>query len=337
APFNTAGVKSGYMLETLLIYYGLLEDNQQVTHILYYMWNLNDYMPEFISPSSLLLSLPVMLPNPFPSFAHWLAGLIEGDGTIVVPKQDRSSKGKLTYPSVQIVFDARDYPLTAMLCKVLGNGSIARKKGSKAYIYTINNLDGLLLLITLINGKMRGPKQDQLVKLIFFLNVRNPELQLQTLASDTSPLNSNAWLTGFIDADGTFQVRTSLQTSPKRLAVSFELNQIQTTHYGLSNLPLMEMIAQFLNVNVESTRTNRENPEYRIRTSSLSTNRTIRNYLLQYPLNSSKFLNFNDWNTIFGYFEAGTHWKNVEPIVRLKGSMNNSRTTFNWDHFQRWN
>ena len=172
-PCNTAGSKSGYMLGTLLI--SCLEDNQQVTHILSDMWNLNDYMPELIYFLSLPM-IPSVLPNPFPSFAYWLAGLVEGDGTIIVPKQERSDKGKLNYPSVQIVFDSRDFPLCAMLCKTLGHGSILRKKGVNAYIYTINNLDGLLLLIHLINGKMRGPKHDQFVKLITFLNIREPEL-----------------------------------------------------------------------------------------------------------------------------------------------------------------
>jgi hypothetical protein len=214
---------------------------------------------------------------------------------------------------------------------------------------------------------MRGPKHEQLLKLIAYLNIRVPELKLPEknleffqvmkekailtplfgnngtrfhivpLDKDQSQLGSNAWLTGFIDADGSFQVRTSLQSKiQKRLAVSFELHQARMTRYGLSNLPLMQIIAQFLGVNVESIRDDRKISEYRVRTSSIITNQTIRNYLLQYPLNSSKHLNFNDWSTIFAYFEKGAHWNNVDHIVKLKNGMNNSRTNFNWDHLSRW-
>jgi hypothetical protein len=44
-------------------------------------------------------------------FAHYIAGLIEGDGTIHIPKSERSTKGNLNYPSIQIVFHLKDLPL----------------------------------------------------------------------------------------------------------------------------------------------------------------------------------------------------------------------------------
>jgi hypothetical protein len=101
-----------------------------------------------------------------PKLASYLAGLIEGDGTIVVPKTERSLKGKLNYASIQLVFDARDLALALIIQKTLGHGSIAKKKGLNAYILTINSNEGMTLLVNLINGYMRTPKIYALHRLI---------------------------------------------------------------------------------------------------------------------------------------------------------------------------
>jgi hypothetical protein len=45
---------------------------------------------------------------------HYLAGLIEADGCIVVPTKERTPKGRKTYPSIQIVFNINDYPLAVL-------------------------------------------------------------------------------------------------------------------------------------------------------------------------------------------------------------------------------
>ena len=36
--------------------------------------------------------------------SSYLAGLIEGDGTIITPKTLKNPQGKLNYPAIQIVF-----------------------------------------------------------------------------------------------------------------------------------------------------------------------------------------------------------------------------------------
>jgi hypothetical protein len=100
------------------------------------------------------------------SFSAYLTGLIEGDGTIIVPKTLRSLKGKLNYPSIQIVFHLKDLPLALIIQKELGFGSISKKKGVNAYILTINSYDGIISIIDLINGNMRTPKIHSLYKLI---------------------------------------------------------------------------------------------------------------------------------------------------------------------------
>jgi hypothetical protein len=100
------------------------------------------------------------------NFSNYLAGLIEADGSIIVPNSERSLIGRLNYPSIQIVFDLRDFPLSLIIQQRLNHGSLTRKKGVNAYVLTINNKEGIFLVISLINGKMRTPKIHSLNKLI---------------------------------------------------------------------------------------------------------------------------------------------------------------------------
>ena len=120
-------------------------------------------------------------------FSYYLTGLIEGDATIFVAKTE-ITKHKLNYPSIQITFHFKDLPLALLLQKELGDGSLARKKGINAYVLSINNYDGLLLLISLINGKMRTPKIHSLYSLIDWYNLKGSGFNFEKKELDKSSL-----------------------------------------------------------------------------------------------------------------------------------------------------
>ena len=82
--------------------------------------------------------------------------LAGGDGAIIVPFRIRSPKGKLNYPSIQVVFHLKDLPLALTILKAIGQGSLQRVKGAQAYILYINSLPGVVKVVELINGKMRN-------------------------------------------------------------------------------------------------------------------------------------------------------------------------------------
>jgi hypothetical protein len=229
-----------------------------------------------------------------PNLGSYLAGLIEGDGTIVVPTFERNLKGKLNYPSIQIAFAAKNYPLIVLLKLFIGHGSISKRSHQAAYIYTINDLEGLIKIVGLINGHMRTPKIVDLFALIIYLNRKVGTLNIVSLPMDVSHLGSNAWLSGFIEADGSFQVRTSLTSKVKRLALSFEITQARANHDGAPSLPIMTTIADFLGVKVNFIRDDRKYPESRVRTSTILSNTMLVNYLLTFPLMGTKYMDFKD-------------------------------------------
>lgn len=271
------------------------------------------------------------------NFASYLAGLIEGDGTIIVPKTERSPKGKLNYPSIQIVFDLRDFPLALILQSKINHGSIYRKKGVNAYILTINNFEGLILIANLINGYMRTPKIIALYKLIDWLNVRF-DLNIVKKDKDTSNIDSNSWFAGFIDADGHFSVRTTTVSKYPKIECKFELTQRQNDHNNENNCEFLNKIADFLLTTVKEFRIDHPKPEYRVRTTNLKGNLILINYMENYPLFSSKYLNYQDWRKVLEYFENKNHTnpESIKTIIEIKSKMNNKRTEFNWNHLGKF-
>ena len=305
---------------------------------------LRDYTPELICCN--ILPLTQVKTNNNLNYkdlsdlkiSSYLAGLIEGDGTIVVPKTERSAKGKINYPSIQIVFHLKDLPLSLMIQKELKNGSISRKKGVNAYILTINNYEGLLLLTSLINGNMRTPKIYALNNLIDWLNFKIEELNIPKKSLNTSPLFTNAWLSGFIEADGHLSVRTTSTSKYTKVECKFELSQRQIDHNGRNNLDFLEIIANFLLSSVKSIRVDKPKPQYRLRTTSLNGNLVLENYLNTFPLFGSKYLDFKDWIKVLEYFKLGTfkHKTFIEEIISIKSCMNDARTVFTWDHLNKF-
>ncbi len=292
------------------------------------VWNLRDCAPELLTSLTGIIAIKSQL-------GSYLAGLIEGNGTIVVPNRERSDKGKLTYASIQIVFTAKDLPLAVMLLKLIGHGSINKRKESAAYILTINSRQGLLRMVSLINGQMRTPKWNALFELINWLNKheisfhKNPII---ILPLSVSPLITNSWLSGFIEADGSFKVRTSLESKYTRLGCSLEITQARLAKNGDDMFSSLKFIADLFNVNINPIRSDHKNPQYRIRTSTIQNNIAVVKYLEIFPLYSSKRLDYKDWLKIFNYFLEGTHRQNVDTIVQIKSKMNNRRTVFNWEH-----
>jgi hypothetical protein len=271
------------------------------------------------------------------NFRSYITGLIEGDGTIIIPKTERSNKGKLNYPSIQIAFDSRDLPLAMIIQKELGFGSISKTKSVNAYRLTVNNKEGLICLIKLINGQFRTVKINDFYLLIDFLNARFPDLKLEKKEINHESLSKNSWLSGFIDADGYFFVRSN----KVKVSCGFEIVQAIKDKKGKSKKEIMEQISNFFKVNLKIV--NKERPlagkgldQYLIRFSNLNTNLILIDYLEKYPLFSSKYLNYLDFKTVINLIKNKTHKENNLFILNLKNNMNNKRTVFVWDHLQNF-
>ncbi len=262
----------------------------------------------------------------------YLAGLIEGDGSIYIPKKNKNAS------MITIAFNSKDLPLILTINKTLKIGNIYKIKGKNAYSYTISDIKGLVKLVNLINGFMRTPKVVQLYKLIDLLNNKN-NYNIYKLPLDNSLIDSNAWLSGFLEADGCFFIRITqnkhCSTNTKKIACLLELAQKTTNLNNDELLSIMTLISDFLLIKLK-IRTKTKFYIYWIRTTSLQSNIALNNYLNKYPLFSSKYLDYLAWKKTFNFMEKKEHGKNLDKIIKLKNSMNSKRIYFNWNHLNNF-
>jgi len=275
---------------------------------------------------------------------HYLAGLIEGDGTIIVPTKDKTEKGKSINPIIRIVFALPDLPLAEKLQQVLACGFIQRPKGNYV-LYEVQNIQGLVNITNLINGKMRTPKIEALHRLINWLNKKLTNETILPLKLDKSDIGSNSWFAGFSDADSYFQVslveNKELKTI-KRIKCFYKLELQQNYHGDLeANHIVMKLIAEYLQVNLLSRKriiNNKEYTSYIVITSSIATNLLVDNYFNKFPMFSSKQLNYLEWSKVLYLRLNKKHLLRKGALICLeaKNNMNKNRNTWTWNHLNKF-
>lgn len=123
---------------------------------------------------------------------NWLAGIIDGDGYLGLTK-----KG---YASLEITMDQRDVRCLHEIKSHFG-GSIKQGKG-KWYRYRLHHKEGILNIIKYLNGKLRNP-----VRILQFARIC--EHYGHSLLDTPKLSYDNAWLSGFIDSDGSIYMNTT--------------------------------------------------------------------------------------------------------------------------------
>lgn len=120
------------------------------------------------------------------AFKQWLAGLIDGDGYFLLSKNG--------YNSCEITMDTKDKKALYLIQHKYG-GSIKQISNANAFKYKLRNKIGLISLINDINGLIRNPTRLlQMNKLCVKFNI--------ALKYPDNLIFNNAWLSGFIDSDG---------------------------------------------------------------------------------------------------------------------------------------
>ncbi len=302
----------------------------------------------------------------------YLAGLIEGDGSFAV--HNTNSTTKKYRPMILIVFKLADLPLAEYLQDLTKCGTVYKKPGRGYVLWQIQDIVGVYTIVNIINGYMRTPKIEALHRTIQWFNeylIKNKDSKLfstkqilsQPLATarfavrwcdkeikikglDLSPINSNSWLAGFTDADGNFSINIHKRKDKNstRVQLFYRLEIRQTYHRlddnseQVSFYAIMSKLAEYLSTNVLSrSRTigDKQFFSFIVMSASKPSLTKITEYFNEYPLLSSKWLDYKSWLYILELQKSNpltTSYLNEAIIIRK--DFNKTRTTFTWNHLK---
>jgi hypothetical protein len=153
-----------------------------------------------------------------------------------------------------------------------------------------------------------------------------------------------------VDSDGSFSVQYTntdscgsadkLACAGKKRKISCRLRIEQRVLDPITNASYFEILNQIcllLNCNLlTKTQKSTNNTYYTLAASSKVSLSIIINYLNKFPLYTSKYLDYKDWEQVAHLIINNNHLTNegIKTVEFVRSHMNTKRTEFNWDHLK---
>lgn len=226
--------------------------------------------------------------NKLPSkdFLEWFIGFFEGDGSLIIVK-----RGDL---SIVVTQSFSDLEVLNYIKDNLGFGNIIiQSKQNKAYRWIINKQIYLKLIVHLFNGNIVLPLR--YIKLSLFINklneklLKNNEPTIKIIDSCKLPKLDNAWLSGFIDAEGCFS-----KSDKKSLKVIFCIAQKYIANKYILEY-ILNLFQNLVSIYKGSINKHSKINVFELRMSNKIICYNIKLYFDKYPLKSIKILLYNKW------------------------------------------
>ena len=153
------------------------------------------------------------------AWGWFLAGLIDGDGHF----------NKLGY--LILVFDANSVSTAYEIKRFIGYGTLSRVPFKKAYSYVLSHRQGRIRVAQLIRHKLRHKNRVSQYNTRFVTKFDLP------YSDNLSKLSfENHWLAGFIQSDGSFQIKALHRQDRKNIEFRIVLQIDQKYRYLLDEI-----------------------------------------------------------------------------------------------------
>jgi hypothetical protein len=238
------------------------------------------------------------------NFIIWFIGFTEGDGSFII------SRPKIGKPKLFFIINQKEYKVLEYIKKNLGFGKI--HKYNNYYRFIVADYKNIDKLINIFNGQLRLNKTN--LRFNLWLNIRNEYSndQILLLNPKFSSLNDNAWLSGFIDAEGCFNFNAITKSTIK---VRFLIDQ--KDEFNILNKIQNHLKAGSINIR----KNNQIESEiiYRYSLYNQKSLKLLNDYLIKFPLKSHKSISLIRFNKLINYAndESLKPWSD-KVILRIK-------------------
>jgi LAGLIDADG endonuclease len=213
-------------------------------------------------------------------FLEWFIGFTEGDGSFII------SKNKIFFDITQNI---QDVQVLYYIKNKLGFGQVLLREESNRQVgvFYVTSKENFLKLIHIFNGNICSNYKHEQFKV--WLNTFNNQYKENIIWIDKKrePNLFTGWLSGFIDAEGSFGGRVKYcRTSKIKKAPHLSLSITQKEFYILS------LIRNLFVNNNKCISYDKSWDGWRLHISSFKTLILVINYLRLYPLKTKKSIAF---------------------------------------------
>jgi len=221
-----------------------------------------------------------------------------------------------------------DASLAYFIKNKLGYGNVYKVKNKDAIILVVSKLAGIEKVLELINGKIRSQsKLDQIYNNI----ISNPYFSKYTCINlNTEASLDNYWLSGFADADASFQIKLISRPASTMYGRYFVSKSIDDRIEVRLNFQidqkkddLLILVKNFLGGNIGYRKSQ---DTYYYGSTSYGSAKKVINYFDRFHLLSSKHVNYLKWRKAYIIIQNKEHLTSsgIEKITKLKKSMSRS-------------
>nr|QJQ35206.1 LAGLIDADG endonuclease [Fusarium ramigenum] len=262
---------------------------------------------------------------------YYLAGLLEGDGSISLPSLGVTSLNRILNPRIVFTSHINNIGMYAYIQSELGNIGRFQKSGENILRYIIGDKESILLFINLVHGKLRTPKNKRFNDLINFINNKY-DLNIPESLLDNSSFTDNSWFTGFTEADGHFGIKhidrkdkseTRKRSVSENVSLKFRLDQRLYDKATSSSMePFMNNLALFLKAKLKSYAV-KNSEVLSVSVESIQNISFLVDYFNKYPLIGDKLNNYKKWVIVYNMILSKEHLTE-EGRLKIRNLINKS-------------